>query len=67
MAKNNIPLWERYSLSIQEASLLFGVGEKRIRQLVAEHQGEAFILEVGAHVRIKRELFEQFLNNSSVL
>lgn len=57
-----VPLWEKYSLSIEEAAEYFGIGEKRLRSLLAENPGADFRLEVGTHVRIKREKFTQFLN-----
>ena len=62
-----IPLWKKYSLSIQEAAIYYGIGEKKLRQLVADHEGEDFILEIGAHVRIKRVMFEKYLDEASVV
>ena len=37
------PIWLKYSLSIQEAADYFGIGEKRLRQLVAENEGADFL------------------------
>ena len=65
--KVNVPLWRKYSLSIQEAAEYYGIGEKRIRQIISENRSADFVLEVGAHTRIKRELFERYLDNSSVV
>lgn len=67
MSEAKIPLNEKYTLSIHEASVLFGIGEKRLRQIVAMHQGSGFILEVGTHVRIKRKQFAEFLDAATVL
>ena len=64
-AEEGIPLWKRYSLSIPEAAKYFGIGETRIYQIVAEHPGADFILEIGSHVKIKRVLFERFLDAAS--
>ena len=63
--EDRIPLWNRYSLSIPEAAKYFGIGETRIYQIVAEHPGADFILEIGSHVKIKRVLFERFLDAAS--
>jgi len=63
--EEGIPLWKRYSLSISEAAKYFGIGEARIYQIVAEHSGADFILEIGSHVKIKRVLFERFLDVAS--
>lgn len=56
--KAGVPLWRKYSLSIQEAAEYYGIGEKRIRQIISENRSAEFALEVGVHTRIKRELFE---------
>lgn len=63
----SVPVWKKYSLSIQEAATYYGIGEKKLRQLVAEHEGEEFLLEIGTHVRIKRALFEKYLDEVSVV
>ena len=39
-----------------------GIGEKKLRQLAAENEGAEFLLEIGSHIRFKRVLFEEFLN-----
>ena len=65
--KAGVPLWRKYSLSIQEAAEYYGIGEKRIRQIISENRSTDFVLEVGAHTRIKRELFERYLDDSSVV
>ena len=65
--KNTVPIWEKYSLSIQEAAEYYGIGEKRLRQIITDNPCASFILEIGSHVRIKRMLFEQYLDESTVI
>lgn len=62
-----VPIWHKYSLSIDEAASYYGIGEKRLRQIANEHKGEEFLLEIGTHVRFKRKLFEEFLNSSTTI
>lgn len=57
------PIWRKYALTVSEASVYFGIGEKRIRQIIEDNPYEDFILEIGSHVKIKRELFEKYLNS----
>ena len=39
-----------------------------LRQFIAEHDDENFVLMIGSHVRIKRRLFEEYLDlNVSIL
>ena len=61
--KENLSIAQKNSLSISEASTYFGIGEKRLRSIINENIGADYILEIGTHVRIKREKFEQYLNN----
>lgn len=65
--KRTIPAWEKYSLNITEAAEYYGIGERRLRQLVEENTGADFILEIGSHIRIKRTLFEKYLDEISVV
>lgn len=66
-ALQQIPYWEKYVMTIQEAANYFNVGEKRLRQIVAEQQGADFILEVGSHKLIKKKLFEKFIDSATVV
>lgn len=60
---SEIPIWEKYSLTICEASKVFGIGEKKIRQIITEHPNSEFILEIGTHTKIKRKQFEKYLDS----
>ena len=62
-----VPIWKKYSLSVEEATAYYGIGEKRLYSILHEHEGADFILEIGSHIRIKRELFEKFLDETSTL
>ena len=64
---NKVPIWMKYSLNVVEAAEYFGIGEKRLRSIIYENAGADFILEIGSHVRIKRQLFEEYLNKSNVV
>ena len=65
--KENLSIAHKYSLSVSEAALYFGIGEKRLRAIINENQGADYILERGTHIRIMREKFEEYLNNATAL
>ena len=65
--KENLSIAHKYSLSVSEAALYFVIGEKRLRAIINENQGADYILEIGTHIRIKREKFEEYLNNATAL
>ena len=45
----------------------FHIGEKKMRQIVDDNMDAKFLLENGNRVMIKRKLFEEYLNNASVI
>ena len=63
----NIPYWEKYMLTLREAAEYFHIGEKKMRQIVDENMDASFILTSGNRIMIKRKLFEEFLDSSSVI
>lgn len=63
----SVPIAYKYSLSIQEAAEYYGIGEKRLRCFLSEHWNEPFILEIGSHIRIKRRLFEEYLDQVAMV
>lgn len=65
--KPNVPIWEKYALTIYEAAEYFGIGEQRLRTIVRENRQADFLLWIGVKVEIKRKLFEQFLNETNAL
>ena len=58
----DIPVWRKYTLSVQEASEYFRIGDKKLRKLIDEHPEAEFILWNGSRPQIKRRLFEQYVD-----
>lgn len=58
-----IPIWERVTISIEEAAAYSGIGRDKIRALTEEEDCD-YVLWVGKRRMIKREKFEEYLNNS---
>lgn len=67
--RKEIPVWEKYLLSIDEAAAYFGIGEKRIRALVSIHRDSptTFAVEVGNHIFINKKKFEAFIDMSTTI
>ncbi len=57
-----IPFWEKYTLSIQEASEYFRIGEKKLRILTDDNPDADYILWNGNRAQIKRKKFEQYID-----
>ena len=62
-----IPVWERYMLTITEASNYYHIGENKLRMIAEEHVKEDFIIMNGNRVLFKRQKFEKFLDNATVV
>ena len=60
--KLELPWWQKYALSLEEASEYFGIGYKKLRLFCKEHADEEFILWNGNRALIKRTLFEKYLD-----
>lgn len=58
----DIPVWRKYTLSVQEAARYFRIGDKKMRKLIEENPGANYILWNGTRPQIKRRLFEQYLD-----
>ena len=65
--KKDIPVWEKYALTIREAAQYFHVGEKKLRQIVEENPDADFVVKLGNRSMIKRKNFEIYLDRASVL
>ena len=65
--KQIVPVWNKYTLSIEEAAQYFRIGEHRLRQIVAENPNADFILMNGNRVQIKRKLFENYIDTATTV
>ncbi len=64
---NSIPVWKRYTLTVTEAAEYYHIGENKLRRLAEEHPEADFIILNGNRVLFKRQKFEIFLDNSTVI
>lgn len=64
--KQDVPIWEKANLTLEEAAAYSGIGINRIRELTNEKNCN-FVLFVGTKRLIKRKLFEKFLESTYVM
>lgn len=62
MKNVDIPVWEKYTLKIEEASAYFCIGEKKLRRLVDEHRNASWLITNGNRIQIKRKQFEKIID-----
>ncbi len=63
---SNIPMTEKYTLSIKEAAAYFGIGIKKMRRLAEDHT-DTFAVLSGNRYFIIRTKFEEFLQETSTI
>ena len=44
MREDRIPIWEKYTLSVEEAAVYFRIGEAKLRRLISENADADYIL-----------------------
>ena len=64
---SNIPLWEKYTLTIEEAARYFRIGENKLRKIAEENLDAKWILMNGNRIQIKRKLFEEVIDTLNVV
>lgn len=62
MKKTDIPIWERYTLTIEEASKYFRIGENKLRRLAEENKNANWLIMNGNRIQIKRKQFEKIID-----
>lgn len=66
MDNTNLPISEKYTLSIKEASEYFSIGIKKMRRLAEDNVGR-FSVYSGNRYLIIRLKFEKFIEESSAV
>ena len=61
--EQNIPIWEKSNLTIEEASLYFNIGTQKLRKMT-EKDNCPFVLWVGRKRLIKRVCLEEYLRKT---
>ena len=60
----NVPIYKKYLLNIKEASEYFGIGERKLRELITLDYVADCIVNNGVKTLIKRVKFEKFIDET---
>ncbi len=63
MNNTDIPIWEKYTLTIEEASKYFRIGENKLRKLAEENLNSGWVIMNGNRIQIKRKQFEKVIDS----
>ncbi len=61
METNEVPIWEKSNLTLQEAATYSGIGINKIRELSNDERCP-FVLWVGSKRLIKRKQFDRYID-----
>ena len=62
MSNFDVPIWEKYTLTREEASKYFRIGENKLRKLAEENLSSNWVLLNGNRIQIKRKQFEKVID-----
>ena len=62
MNNTDVPIWEKYTLTIEEAAKYFRIGEKKLRKLAGENLDAGWVIVNGNRIQIKRKQFEKIID-----
>ena len=67
MSYPDVPIWEKYTLTIEEAAKYFRIGEKTLRKLAEENPDANWLIMNGNRIQIKRRQFEKVIDSLDVI
>ena len=67
MKDSQVPIWQRYVLTVTEAAEYYHIGETKLRKMADDHPEEDFAILNGNRLLFKREKFERFLDRVTTL
>lgn len=65
--ETRVQVKDKFCLTIDEASEYFNIGEKKLRQIVADNINFGFVIQNGVKILIKRKRFEDYLEEMTAL
>jgi excisionase family DNA binding protein len=65
--KTQVEIKDKFCLTIDEASVYFNIGEKKLRKIIADNLDAGFIIQNGVKFLIKRKQFEEFLRELTAI
>ena len=63
----DIPIWKKYTLTIEEASKYFRIGENKLRKLAQENSSAGWVILNGNQIQIKRKHFEKIIDGLDMI
>ena len=65
--ETQVQIQNKFCLTIDEAVIYFNIGEKKLRQIVADNINSGLVIQNGVKILIKRRRFEDYLEEMTAL
>ena len=62
MNNTDVPIWEKYTLTIAEAAKYFHIGDHKLRRLAEGKPAPGWVILNGNRIQIKRKQFEKVID-----
>ena len=62
MNQMDVPIWEKYTLTIEEAAKYFRIRANKLRKLAEENTNANWVILNGNRIQIKRKQFEKMID-----
>ena len=62
MNQTDVPIWEKYTLTIEEAAKYFLIGENKLRKLAEENPTTNWVIMNSNRIQIKHKQFEKMID-----
>ena len=64
---NDVPISEKYTLTIEEASKYFRIGENKLRKLAEANLNSSWVLMNGNRIQVKRKQLEKIIDSLNAI
>ena len=58
-----LPVWNKYTLTVDEAAAYFRIGENKLRRIISEDKNADFLMWNGNRPQFIRKKFENYIDN----
>ena len=65
--EKTVPVWNKYLLTLEEASSYFHIGINKMRRLVTQNKNASWVLWNSNRALIKRKTFEEYIDRINAL
>ena len=63
----DVPIWEKYTLTVEEAARYFRIGENKLRRMAEAVPTPEWVVMNGNRIQIKRRIFERMIDATDAI